>query len=120
MKTSLVLFALVTSVAAFVPRPLPTKVATLTQLAGWFDFKPFHGHGSAEDDLDEQWEAQQAILRDRRSHHIDKEHLKLKYQKPDKVKFEVHSKPQQHFAFEDTYVEDDNKAPKKLKFFWEK
>jgi hypothetical protein len=52
------------------------------------NFKPFHGHGSLENDLDEQWEAQQALLQSRRSHHSDKGHLKKKYSDPSKVKFD--------------------------------
>lgn len=47
---------------------------------GWLDFKPMHGSGSGKDSLDEQWEAQQALLRARRDDHLDKEHLKKKYQ----------------------------------------
>ena len=53
------------------------------------NFQPFHGHGSLEDDLDEQWEAQQEILRNRQSHHIDKTHLKEKYSNPESVTFDV-------------------------------
>ena len=52
------------------------------------NFQPFHGHGSLENDLDDQWEAQQEILRSRRAHHIDKDHLKKKYSDPSKVKFD--------------------------------
>jgi hypothetical protein len=53
---------------------------TSTQLAGWFDFKPVHGGGSGNNDnaLDEQWQAQQDLLNERRGH-ISKEHLKKKY-----------------------------------------
>ncbi len=43
---------------------------------GLFDFEPFRGSGSEK--LDEQWEAQQAILRERRGHN-DKDALKKKY-----------------------------------------
>lgn len=52
------------------------------------NFQPFHGHGSLENDLEEQWEAQQEILRSRRTHHLDKDHLKKKYSDPSKVKFD--------------------------------
>ncbi|KAG7348236.1 hypothetical protein IV203_016941 [Nitzschia inconspicua] len=52
------------------------------------NFEPFHGHGSLENDLDEQWEAQQELLRNRRSNHLDKSHLKQKYSDPSKVKFD--------------------------------
>jgi hypothetical protein len=65
-----------------VPTRPPAKAATgrsLLILTGWLDFKPFQGSGSAKEELDEQWEAQQEILRARRSEGIDKEHLKKKY-----------------------------------------
>lgn len=53
---------------------------SLVVLQGWFDFKPMHGGGSGgnEDSLDEQWEAQQAILRARRGQ-FDKDTLRSKY-----------------------------------------
>jgi hypothetical protein len=61
---------------------VPSTSSTTTQLYGMFDFKPFHGQGSGDSKsyLDEQWEAQQEILRARRGH-LDKEHLKNKYAK---------------------------------------
>lgn len=51
-----------------------------TALRGLFDLKPFHAGGSGEGqaDLDEQWEAQQAILAARKGHH-DKTALRSKY-----------------------------------------
>mmetsp|Transcript_14699 Transcript_14699/g.23787 ORF Transcript_14699/g.23787 Transcript_14699/m.23787 type:complete len:122 (+) Transcript_14699:28-393(+) len=52
------------------------------------NFEPIHGHGSLENDLEDQWEAQQEILRQRRAHHLDKAHLKQKYSDPSKVKFD--------------------------------
>jgi murein L,D-transpeptidase YafK len=57
-------------------------------LAGWFDFNPVHGSGSGgnKEFLDEQWEAQQAILRARRG---ESESLKQKYK--EKQKFQVAS-----------------------------
>jgi hypothetical protein len=53
-----------------------------TALHGWLDFNPFKGSGSGgnKEFLDEQWEAQQAILRARQGV-FDKEHLKEKYAK---------------------------------------
>lgn len=41
---------------------------------GLFDLNPFHGGGSGASKaaLDEQWEAQQAILRERRGHTVVK------------------------------------------------
>jgi hypothetical protein len=52
------------------------------------NFEPIHGHGSLENDLDEQWEAQQELLRKRRANNLDKAHLKQKYADPSKVKFD--------------------------------
>ena len=105
MRTSLLL-AFLASAAAF-QAPLPAYVkqsATSLAMAGKAksmqnpigqflktisnNFMPIHGHGSLENDLDEQWEAQQEILRNRRSHHIDKDHLRKKYSDPEKVKFD--------------------------------
>ena len=53
------------------------------------NFEPIHGHGSLEKDLEEQWEAQQQLLKDRQTKNIDKEHLKQKYKNPDNVKFDL-------------------------------
>ncbi len=47
------------------------------------DFQPIHGHGSLEDDLEEQWQAQQELLKERRRKNIDKEHLMQKYKDPE-------------------------------------
>ena len=50
----------------------------------WFD-KAFHGGGSAnQDELDEIWNTQQAILAARRNGGETKEHLKAKYKEPRK------------------------------------
>lgn len=46
------------------------------------NFTPIHGHGSLEDDLEEQWQAQQDLLKERRKKNIDKEHLMQKYKDP--------------------------------------
>ncbi|KAL3783333.1 hypothetical protein HJC23_011097 [Cyclotella cryptica] len=45
---------------------------------GLFDLNPFHGSGSggSKEVLDEQWEIQQAILRERRGHNDDRAHAK--------------------------------------------
>jgi hypothetical protein len=65
-------------------RPITTTTST-TQLNGWLDFKPVHGGGSAgNSDLDEIWEAQQAILRERQGH-SKKDVLRNKYKNPDAV-----------------------------------
>jgi hypothetical protein len=53
------------------------------------NFEPLHGHGSLEKDLDEQWDAQQALLKTRKEKNIDKEHLKQKYKNPENVTFDL-------------------------------
>ena len=61
----------------------PHRPTFSTALPGMLDdailgLKPFHGAGNGADKLDEQWEAQQAILRERKGH-FDKQALKKKY-----------------------------------------
>lgn len=77
---AIVLCFLVAATIAFQPLPAANNrvVESSTKIYGLFDFKPFHGHGSGESNLDEQWEVQQAILRARKGH-VDKDHLKAKY-----------------------------------------
>jgi hypothetical protein len=50
---------------------------------GWFDFNPFKGSGSGDnnDFKDEQWETQQAILRARMNQGLTKEQLMEKYKR---------------------------------------
>ena len=93
-----IFLSLLTLTGAFqAPRPLqPASLTTklyanpmeqiLRGLAN--NFEPLHGRGSLEDDLDEQWEAQQEILRQRRLDNLDKDHLKKKYKNPEQVKFD--------------------------------
>merc|ERR1711982_88298 len=47
------------------------------------NFEPIHGHGSLEEDLNEQWEVQQELLRERQRKKIDKVHLMQKYKNPE-------------------------------------
>lgn len=52
--------------------PQPQSYPYVTEIRmGLFDMNPFHGGGSgaSKQALDEQWEVQQAILRERRGHH---------------------------------------------------
>jgi hypothetical protein len=69
--------------AAFVAKPIVQPALSSTRLYGWLDnmFKPIHGHpgGLREDDLDELYKDQQKLLKARKEHHIDKEHLHQKY-----------------------------------------
>lgn len=95
---------------------------------GMFDFKPFHGSGSASDnELDEQWRVQQEKLAERRGH-LDKAHLKEKY-KGGEGTFEIHAKPSVQSHMDDMYIEDNTSSHQqqenkkkgfKLKFPWEK
>ena len=115
MKTTALFISFVASTAmAFQP---PTKIRSvdtqllaqkskqsfmeqlLTNLAN--NFEPIHGHGSLENDLAEQWQAQQEILQKRRSAHLDKAHLKQKYADPSKVKFDGKVGDSQHSSFGD-------------------
>lgn len=86
-------------------------------LFGWFDFKPFQGSGSAKEDLDEQWEAQQEILRARRNEGIDKEHLKQKYGKPKKKAEQEENIVQREVKIESKSPKDQTPA---FKMPWEK
>ncbi|MFN0050042.1 MAG: hypothetical protein ACKVOU_13045, partial [Cytophagales bacterium] len=57
--------------------------STVVLRMGLFDFNPFQGKGSGknQDFLDEQWEAQQAILKARQSGGLTKDQLQNKYKK---------------------------------------
>ena len=100
-----------------------------TSLFGWFDFNPIQGGGSAKDDLDEQWEAQQAILRARRGE-FTKDQLKTKYSKKggsedsDDIPsaFESKSNPS-HFDYKDDAMHFAAEKPQKqsqgFKLPWE-
>ena len=99
---------------------------------GWFDFKPVQGSGSggSKDALDEQWAAQQAILRARRGKGLTKESLKQKYQaKPVSVEgatANIKSKNVGQTAFDDAMrfpsdSEEETEAPPlTIKFPWDK
>jgi hypothetical protein len=84
-----------------------------TMIYGLFDFSAFHGGGSSgKEDLDEQWETQQAILAARKGH-VTKDHLKEKYsrreiEQPTRTTNQVK-------------VIEDKAAKEKpnVKFFWE-
>ena len=83
MRTLLFAALTLSLASAFAPLPAAKfEASTSTTLGmGWFD-KAFHGGGSAqEEDLDEQWAAQQAILAARRGQDgPNKEHLHDKYE----------------------------------------
>jgi flagellar biosynthesis protein FliP len=89
-----VVLSLLAGSQAFHVQPARTVATTTALRMGLFDFKPVHGGGSGNDKkyLDEQWETQQAILRERRGH-ISKDSLKQKYKGGgDNVKFNVAAK----------------------------
>lgn len=131
MKTNALLFAALTPslASAFSPAAKPRDPPTTLHMGKWFFEKSFHGGGSAqEDDLDEQWATQQAILQARRGH-IDKEHLHKKYEGGGPKTFQLKgSKPMLHdnpaldgpghHAVLDGVQGQQNK--KKAKWFWEK
>ena len=127
MKLPLILSAAFFGAAsAFTPPPQQTIKTSTSLHMGFFDFNPFHGHGSGENDIEDQWEAQQAILRDRRAHGIDKEHLKLKYKNAEELKGpDLHAMPYSGGG-EEMYVDEGDSQQKKratatrTKFFWEK
>ena len=110
----------------FTPSVLATRPFThtsKTELAGWFDFKPVHGGGSAnEETLDEIWEAQQEILRKRRGEGGTKESLKKKYAPKKEVVSE--EKPASSAPARETkdemYVQEDTSKPFFMKMPWEK
>ena len=94
LTSSIAFFALIwTAADAF--QPALRTGGSLTELAATKNpmeqilrklannFEPLHGHGSLEDDLDEQWEAQQDLLKERKRKNIDKEHLNQKYKNPE-------------------------------------
>ena len=99
-------------------------------MMGWFDFNPVHGSGSGKDDLDEQWDAQQEILRARRVGHLDKEHLKQKYK--DNKENQLNKMIREHEAAHQAkqqqqrasnrgdMIVEGKQSSKKPKFFWEK
>lgn len=126
MKLSVLLpVALLTVASAFAPIP-QQKISSTTALAGWLDKlfdKPLHGHGSGENELDEQWRVQQEILQARRSQGLDKEHLKEKYSHEENRKtFDVSGRTQDYNSGE-MYVEESKKkvaTGKKMKFPWDK
>jgi hypothetical protein len=94
-------------------QPTPSFRHCETKLYGLFDFTAFHGGGSSgKEDLDEQWETQQAILASRRDH-VTKDHLKEKYSHRE-IKQPTRST-------NEVKVIEDNAAKEKpkVKFFWE-
>ena len=101
------------------------------QLYGMFDFKPFHGQGSGEtqSNLDEQWEAQQEILRARRGQ-LTKDNLKQKYAKGAAPKGDAFAgKGGGKLKMDEMWIDEsprkskkaaNNLGKNKVKFFWEK
>jgi hypothetical protein len=86
-----------------------------------FDFKPLSGGGSGKEELDEQWETQQAILAARRG----QPGTKQKYGKPPAPKVAPQrAKPKPTAAARVTksapVAPEEEKTQVKPKFFWEK
>ena len=126
MKICQLLFLLVASVQAFVVQQQQqpstrsssssssSNVLVVLQM-GWFEkmVKPMHGGGSAdENELDEIWKTQQAILAARKGE--TKEHMRQKYK--DQRAFDVKA-TMPIGKMDDTYVEDNDtnhkRSPKK-------
>jgi len=121
---SLLCVVLLAAASAFAPLPQQSTTLSTALSMGFFDKlfdKPLHGHGSGENDLDEQWEAQQAILRERRAHGIDKAHLKEKYSHEENRKtFDVGGRSQDYNSGE-MYVEESKPKKKaQMKMPWDK
>lgn len=109
--------------------PVQAKYRQTPLSMGFFDFKPVHGSGSGKEHLDEQWAAQQTMLKARRSGNMDKAHMKQKYK--DTSVNHLDAMMKEHEArhasmvnrMDSTYVQDEIKPKaetKKMKFFWEK
>jgi hypothetical protein len=91
-----------------------TTKASILRMGGFFDFDRLHGggSGSSKDDLDKQWEVQQAILAERRGHG-DKKALRQKYLSAQKQQDFLSGKTEAGAKIDitnDMFVED---APKK-------
>jgi hypothetical protein len=86
MNKILLFSVLFASGNGFISNPRVRQAASQsssTRLSGWLDnmFKPVHGHPGRlrEDDLDELYKDQQRLLKERKDHHMDKQHLHQKY-----------------------------------------
>lgn len=115
--STLTLVTVLGATSAFVT-PQVKPIACETKLYGLFDFKTFHGGGSAgESDLDEQWEAQQEILRRRRGGSGTKDHLKKKYSH--RSVEEPAKSVRQAKSIKVEKPNEENSTPSRPKFFWE-
>ena len=117
LKLSLPFF-LLTMVSAFQPAPrnfISTELKAIKNPMGDIlrkitnNFTPVKGHGSLEADLEEQWEAQQELLKERKRKNIDKEHLKQKYKDPEARK-----------SFNQNVGLPDKNISSEKKNFWDK
>lgn len=124
MKIVQLFLVLLGTIHAFQQVQTVRRQQTTSLNMGFFD-NPFHGSGSAgESDLDEIWEAQQAILRARKGE--TKEHMRAKYKDSNRkfeVKSSMDSKNQQHMN--NVYVDETTKPKKKkaaggFKMPWDK
>ena len=95
--------------------PVGHSIHTSIQMGGFFDFDRLHGSGSAgKEDLDAQWELQQKILAERRDH-MDKKHLKKKYNTPQKLELGGNENKQaaKKVDITDDMIVDEPKGKKK-------
>lgn len=86
---------------------------------GLFDFDAFRGGGSGKETLDEEWEKQQAILRDRRGH-LSKDQLQKKYKSATKNVENKSGSARNPAAAAVKSKETKKASSAKPKFFWEK
>ena len=116
MMSRLPLFAFLSTIAisqGFYPTFQGHTKHAFILMGGFFDFEPVHGKGSAgEGDLDEQWEVQQKILAERRGH-LDKAHLRKKYNTPQKLELGGKTSLDKKIDLIDDMIIDEPKGKKK-------
>mmetsp|Transcript_17005 Transcript_17005/g.25735 ORF Transcript_17005/g.25735 Transcript_17005/m.25735 type:complete len:127 (-) Transcript_17005:106-486(-) len=99
---------LITSVSAFQAQKNRPVLSSTAMGAGFFDFKPMHGSGSgsSDEELEEQFKTQQAILKERRAH-VNFDSLHKKYSK-EKQALDVFSLGYKHEddKYQKTYIDD--------------
>jgi hypothetical protein len=114
----LLLATLVGESRSLLLQPKPSPRSCETKLYGMFDFEPLHGGGSGKEELDEQWETQQAILAARRGQPATKQ----KYGKPkvERAKPKPTTAARRVTKSSAPPPEEKKTHQAKPKFFWEK
>uniref|UniRef100_A0A7S1VXA1 Uncharacterized protein n=1 Tax=Grammatophora oceanica TaxID=210454 RepID=A0A7S1VXA1_9STRA len=93
-------------------QPAVPKAQQATALYGFLDFEKFSGGGSGKENLDEQWELQQQILRERQGHST-KGTLKKKYDGGAKGTFGGSKAKSKNVAQMDAMYVNEEKGAKK-------